>query len=223
MKVVFIEDVEGVAQGGEVKNVKPGFARNYLIPINLAAPATHDSLQRLSKLRNQAEKDRIKKLSDLTSIGETLTGLRLAIEMSSGPGGKLYGSVTTAIVATKLSELLETTIDRRIVIMPESIRDLGSFTAKIKLHPEVVIDIELLVHPTGIDPEAFIQQLDEQELASDEATKVELAPDSSEIDDSLIEVDDESGVSEDTEPQPEGQAESKTDSDTDNIVDEIKS
>ena len=64
MKVVFLEDVEGVAQGGEVKEVKPGFARNYLIPKHLAVIATHDSLLKLDKLRNQSDKDRIKKLND---------------------------------------------------------------------------------------------------------------------------------------------------------------
>jgi large subunit ribosomal protein L9 len=223
MKVVFIEDVEGVAQGGQVKEVKPGFARNYLIPKNLAVPATHDSLQQLAKLRNQAEKGRTEKLNDMTAIGKRLDGLRLDIEMSSGPGGRLYGSVTTAIIATKLSELLGTTIDRRIIVMPESIRNIGSFTSKIKLHAEVIIDIEILVHPTDIDPEAFIQQLAAQELDPDEVTKVEIDTDISEIDDSVSEVDGESSENEDTELQDEEQAESKTDSDTVNIVDEIKS
>ena len=84
MKVVFLEDVEGVANGGEVKDVKPGFARNYLIPKNLAVIATHDSLQRLDKLSNQAEKDRIKKLNDMTLLGDKLTGIRLDLEMRSG-------------------------------------------------------------------------------------------------------------------------------------------
>ena len=59
MKVVFLEDVEGVAQGGEVKDVKNGFARNYLLPKNLAAPATHNNLQRIEKLRRQANVDRV--------------------------------------------------------------------------------------------------------------------------------------------------------------------
>ena len=55
MKVVFLEDVDGVAKGGEIKEVKNGFARNYLIPKNLAAPATHNQLQRISKLSKQAD------------------------------------------------------------------------------------------------------------------------------------------------------------------------
>ena len=60
MKVVFLEDVEGVAQGGEVKEVKRGFARNYLIPQRLAMPATRDSLQRIDRLKKQAEERRLR-------------------------------------------------------------------------------------------------------------------------------------------------------------------
>ena len=125
----------------EVKDVRPGFARNYLIPKNLAVIATHDSLQRLDKLKNQAEKDRIKKLNDMTLLGEKLTGTRLDLEMRSGPGGSLYGSVTNTIVADTLSELLETAIDKRLITIPDSIRNVGLFIAKIRLHQEVESNI----------------------------------------------------------------------------------
>jgi len=230
MKVVFLEDVEGVAQGGEVKDVRPGFARNYLIPKNLAILATHDSLQRLSKLSNKAEKDRIKKLNNMTALGEKLTGIRVDLEMRSGPGGRLYGSVTNAIVASKLSELLETDIDRRIITIEESIRNVGSFTARIRLHQEVNIDIELLVHPTDIDPETFIEQLAEQEASPDENDQIESVVETSENDnmssdvpeESSNEVDDEPNANEDTAPKDDP-SKAELDSDTDAIVDEKKS
>jgi len=223
MKVVFLEDVEGVAHGGEVKDVRPGFARNYLIPKNLAVLATHDSLQRLSKLSNKAEKDRIKKLNDMTALGEKLTGIRLDLEMRSGPGGRLYGSVTNAIVAAKLSELLETNIDRRIINISESIRNVGSFMAQIRLHQEVNIDIELLVYPTDIDPETFIEQLAEQKASSDENDEVESIAETSENDNTLNDEDNESSKEVDDEPQDDDPSEAELDSDTDAIVDEKKS
>ena len=231
MKVDFLEDVEGVAQGGEVKDVRPGFARNYLIPKNLAVLATHDSLQRLSKLSNQAEKDRIKKLNNMTELGEKLTGIRLDLEMRSGPGGRLYGSVTNAIVAAKLSQLLETDIDRRIITIDESIRNVGSFTAQIRLHQEVNIDVELLVHPTDIDPETFIEQLAEQEASSDENDEVEAIAETSENDNMLDDLDDESSnevddelnANEDTAPKDDDTPKAELDSDTDATVDEEKS
>ena len=227
MKVVFLEDVEGVANGGEVKDVKPGFARNYLIPKNLAVIATHDSLQRLDKLRNQAEKDRIKKLNDMTLLGDKLTGIRLDLEMRSGPGGSLYGSVTNAIVAAKLSELLETTIDRRIIAISDSIRTVGLFTAKIRLHQEVDVEVELLVHPTDTDPETFIQQLADQDSNPDETELVEDDNDTDTINtESSNEPDksnDESGSEEQTETEDADIVEAELDSDTDGKVDEKKS
>tara|TARA_B100000029_G_scaffold262847_2_gene258993 strand:- start:1558 stop:2214 length:657 start_codon:yes stop_codon:yes gene_type:complete len=218
MKVVFLEDVEGVANGGEVKDVRPGFARNYLIPKNLAVIATHDSLQRLDKLKNQAEKDRIKKLNDMTLLGEKLTGTRLDLEMRSGPGGRLYGSVTNTIVADKLSELLETDIDKRLITIPDSIRNVGLFIAKIRLHQEVDIEVELLVHPTDIDPETFVQQLADQKSSSDEIEAIDIES-SSELDSTSAEDFSE----ENNEPQHSDETEPESDSNTESIVDEKKS
>ncbi|MBR62334.1 MAG: 50S ribosomal protein L9 [Dehalococcoidia bacterium] len=218
MKVVFLEDVEGVANGGEVKDVRPGFARNYLIPKNLAVIATHDSLQRLDKLKNQAEKDRIKKLNDMTLLGEKLTGTRLDLEMRSGPGGRLYGSVTNTIVADKLSELLETDIDKRLITIPDSIRNVGLFIAKIRLHQEVDIEVELLVHPTDIDPETFVQQLADQKSSSDEIEAIDIES-SSELDSTSAEHFSE----ENNEPQHSDETEPESDSNTESIVDEKKS
>ena len=100
MKVVFLEDVEGVAQGGEVKEVKRGFARNYLIPQRLAMPATRDSLQRIDRLKKQAEERRLRTISDMKQLAEELGGKRVDVPMRAGAGGRLYGSVTNAIVPT---------------------------------------------------------------------------------------------------------------------------
>ena len=77
MRVVFLEDVAGVAQGGEIKEVKNGFARNYLIPKRLAVLATQDSLQRVERLKHRAEDTRLQKLTDMKALGE---------ELKRGPG-----------------------------------------------------------------------------------------------------------------------------------------
>ena len=98
MRVVFLEDVEGVAQGGDVKEVKNGFARNYLIPKSLAVPATHNALQRVQGLTVQSEKDRVKMLSDMRELATHLEGVRVAVEPGSviaedpcGVGGEVQG------------------------------------------------------------------------------------------------------------------------------------
>ena len=160
MRVVFLEDVEGVAKGGDVKDVKNGFARNFLIPKSLAVPATHDALQRIEKLAQQAEKARLKKLSDMRALGEELKGARVDVEMRAGSGGRLYGSVTNAIVASRLTELTGKQIDRKSVSVPDSLRELGSYKAGVRLHAEVQAEVDILVHPLGTDPDEYLAEME---------------------------------------------------------------
>ena len=101
MRVVFLEDVAGVAQGGEVKEVKNGFARNYLIPKSLAVPATHNALQRVERLARQAEVDRLRRIEDTKALAAELDGVRVDVEMRAGASGRLFGSVTSQIVSRR--------------------------------------------------------------------------------------------------------------------------
>lgn len=171
MRVVFLEDVAGVAHGGDVKEVKNGFARNYLIPKNLAVPATHNALQRVSRLSDQAEKNRIRELSDMRELAQQLEGLQVNVEMRAGGSGQLYGSVTTAIVAERLSALIEREVDRRTIQIDEPIRELGLFDISIRLHSEVETQVNVLVYPTGTAPEAYLASIQgEEEEAEGEET-----------------------------------------------------
>ncbi len=163
MRVVFLQDVAGVAQGGDVKEVKNGFARNYLIPKRLAEPATHNALQRVSQYAEQAERARIKLLEDMRELSATLNGKRVDVEMRAGASGQLYGSVTNAIVAEKLGDMTDREIDRRSIEIESPIRQLGNFDVTIRLHPEVQAQIDVLVHPTGVDPDEWLASLSEEE------------------------------------------------------------
>ena len=168
MRVVFLQDVAGVAHGGDVKEVKNGFARNYLIPKNFAVPATHNALQRVKQYAEQAERARLRLLQDMRELSETLNGKRIDVEMRAGASGQLYGSVTNAIIADKLAELSDREIDRRGIEIGDPIRQLGSFDVSVRLHPEVQAQIEVLVYPTGTTADAWLQSLEEVE-ESDEA------------------------------------------------------
>lgn len=160
MRVVFLQDVAGVAQGGDVKEVKNGFARNYLIPKNYAVPATHNALQRVKQYAENAEKTRLKLLQDMRELSETLNGTRVSVEMRAGASGQLYGSVTNAIIADKLGEISDREIDRRSIEIASPIRQLGSFDVTVRLHPEVQAHIDVLVHPTGMGPDEWLQSLE---------------------------------------------------------------
>lgn len=193
MRVVFLQDVAGVAQGGDVKEVKNGFARNYLIPKNFAVPATHNELQRVKQYAEQAERARLRLLQDMRELSETLNGKRIDVEMRAGASGQLYGSVTNAIIADKLSELSDRDIDRRGIEIGDPIRQLGSFDVSVRLHPEVQAQIEVLVYPTGTTADAWLQSLEEADETEEGA---EAVVDEVESDDSA----DESAESEEDNP-----------------------
>ena len=154
MRVVFLEDVAGVAQGGDVKEVKNGFARNYLIPKSLAVPATHNALQRIKRLAREADSVRLKQLNDMRELAEALNKVRVKVEMRAGASGRLYGSVTNAIIADELSNMVGAEIDRRTVVLEEPIRELGLFGVRLRLHQDVDAQIEVLVYAMGTDPDA---------------------------------------------------------------------
>ena len=163
MRVVFLEDVSGVAQGGDIKEVKNGFARNYLIPQRLAMPVSREALQRVQRLTKQAESKRLKLLTDMRALGEALDGTRIDIEMKAGASGRLYGSVTGAIVAEHLSQLIEQEIDRRTVEIPEPIRQTGRHDLSLRLHSEVEANISVLVYPSGSDPAELLAAIEAKE------------------------------------------------------------
>ncbi len=192
MRVVFLEDVEGVAQGGDVKEVKNGFARNYLIPKNLAVPATHNALQQIQSIAERSEEERVRTLTDVRALAEALEGTLINIEMRSGVNNRLYGSVTNAVLADELSKITSREIDRRTVILPEPIRELGLFEVTLRLHPEVEVPISVLVYPIGADPETALANARGEEVAeepADEAAEESTSEDAAE--ESVAGVEDE--------------------------------
>jgi len=152
MKVVFLEDVEGVALGGEVKEVKNGFAKNYLIPSKLAAPATHNNLQRIEKLSSQSDVTRIKQLEDMKDLAEAIEGTEINMEMRAGANNRLYGSVTGTMVADAVMESTGRLVERRMVQLDDPIREVGVYDVPIRLHPEAIATVKISVYATGTDP-----------------------------------------------------------------------
>ena len=199
MRVVFLEDVPGVAEGGDIKEVKNGFARNYLIPKSLAVPADHNALQGVQRLKRQAGEVRAQALADFKELAQALDGVQVNIEMRSRTGGLLYGSVTGPMIASELSKIIGTEIDRRTIEIPEPIRELGTFDLNVGLHPEVEAAIKVLVYPTGTDPNAQEEPSEEEEDVAEEGVAEELPRDELGEDESgdLEEPED------DTEDEPE--------------------
>jgi len=204
MKVVFLEDVEGVALGGEIKEVKNGFARNYLIPQELAAPATHNNLQKITKLSRKAETERIQKLDDMKQLSEAIDGTEILIEMRAGSNDRLYGSVTGTMVADALNDITGQSIERRLVQLDNPIRELGSFDVPIRLHADVNATIKVTV--TSGDAVELEDDLEDpgQEQIAPEAESDNLSTDVIASGEDAVE---ESGTAETVISEPESSVE----------------
>lgn len=147
MKVVFFEDVEGTAQVGDVKDVKNGFARNFLLPRGIAAAATKDNLFRAEALAEHENRRQAKLDEEWGPIAEKLRELTLPMEARVGETGRLFGSVTNRDVAEALTKELGRDIEQRQVLISEPIRALGPHPVPVKLTRSMTIDVNVEVVP----------------------------------------------------------------------------
>ncbi|NOX20626.1 MAG: 50S ribosomal protein L9 [Nitrospirae bacterium] len=144
MKVILKEDVDRLGSVGDIVNVKPGYARNYLIPRNLAVVANPKNIKEFEHykrvLRQKAEK--IKNAAQ--ALADKLSSKVLTIKAKAGEEDKLFGSVTTIDIEKALTaEGFE--IDRKKIILEEPIKRLGEYKVKVKLHKDVVAELTVQV------------------------------------------------------------------------------
>lgn len=144
MKVILRQDVDNLGQMGTIVNVKPGFARNYLIPRELAYHATPNALRIFELEKKQFEKLRAFEKADAEKIAVQISDLQVSIPMKVGEEGRLYGSVTTQMIAQEL-ELRGYDIDKRQILIEDTIKTLGVFDVKVKLHSEIIANLKIWV------------------------------------------------------------------------------
>ncbi len=144
MKIILRQDVPNLGDMGEVVNVKDGYARNYLIPREMAYFASEGAIKRIEVEKKQYTKKLADEKVSAEATAEKIADLQISIPMKVGDEGKLYGSVTQQLIAQELS-LRGFEIDRRNIVIDEPIRTLGVFDVKVKLHPEVISDLKIWV------------------------------------------------------------------------------
>ena len=145
MKVLFLQDELPTARAGDIRDVKNGFARNYLIPRGIAVLATEHQLRRAEKLRAEAEQRRLRELNEWRDIANELAEQPVELTVRTGPTGRLYGSVTNTMIAARLSELTGRMIERKRVRMQEQIRIIGEYRLPVRFMDEVDATITLKV------------------------------------------------------------------------------
>ena len=148
MKVLLIKDVYKLGRAGDIKKVADGYGRNYLLTHKLAVLATAGALKLTDKIRSQADVRRTEVNSELRELATQINGVTLIFSAKAGETGKLYGSITTQDVATALQEKIRFEVKKHQIDM-QPIRNLGEFTANVRLTMDLVPKIKLLVHREG--------------------------------------------------------------------------
>jgi large subunit ribosomal protein L9 len=140
MEVILLERVEKLGHIGDVVNVKPGFARNFLLPQKKALRATEDNKKRFEEQRAQIEANNLKRRQDAEGIKDRVEGLKIVLIRQASETGILFGSVAARDIAEGVTNA-GFTIDRRQVIMDKPIKTLGLHPVRVALHPEVIVTV----------------------------------------------------------------------------------
>lgn len=197
VQVVFLADVPPKHSAGDVRAVSGGYARNYLIPQGLAAPATTDQLKRIEKIKKAAEEKRARDTADLKGVADRLEGLSVTLKGRSGQGGHLYGSITTMAIAQALTEAVGHDIDRRIISLTEPIRDLGTFQVPVRLHMDLIPTVTVVVEDAA--GRYFAQSAEDEASEEAEEAVAEESPEAA-VDEAVEVVDGEPEEAADEEP-----------------------
>ena len=144
MKVILRKDQDKLGQVGAVVDVKDGYARNYLIPKGIAYPASNGSMRALDEEKKQAERRSTKELKTSEKLAQELEKLSITIKMKVGEDEKLFGSVTSQMIADAVKEK-GFDLDKRIFELPEPIKALGIYNVDVKLHQSVTGKVKVWV------------------------------------------------------------------------------
>lgn len=144
MKVIFLEDVKGKGKKGETKNVSEGYARNYLIPNQLAVEATKGNMKNLEAQKKSEQKKQEENLAEAEAYKAELEALEVKITAKAGEGGRLFGAISTKQIAETLAKMKKK-VDKRKIMLDEPIRSLGYTNVPIKIHPEVIATVKVHV------------------------------------------------------------------------------
>lgn len=163
MKVILLQDVEGLGKAGDLKDVADGYARNYLLRRHLAAGATPTLLAN-HKQQIAAQQRKLEKLAEEhRALAERLAQITLTFKARVGRQGRLYGSITSQDIAAGLRDVEDLTIDRRLIELSSPIRAVGSYPIAIKIAPK-------------LEPKITVNVIDEAEATAPESAQTPETP-----------------------------------------------
>lgn len=143
MQVILLQDVKALGKKGEMVKVSEGYARNYLIPKNLAQPANAGNINNMKTQMAAKDFHKAEEKAAAEALKAKLDGATVTFSLKAGAGGKMFGSVTAKEISDELKRLFSTEIDKKKINLPVAIKSFGEYTAEIKLYPEVAAKIKV--------------------------------------------------------------------------------
>jgi large subunit ribosomal protein L9 len=146
MKLILTQEVSALGSAGDIVEVKDGYGRNYLVPRGLAIKWSKGGESQVAALRRGRDVREVKDLGEAKAIAESLSGLSVKLSSRAGEGGRLFGSVTPADVVDAVAAAGGPKLDKRRVELPSNhIKNVGSHTVSVRLHPEVTASLDIQV------------------------------------------------------------------------------
>ena len=158
MKVVFLDDVPGIASSGEIKNVADGYARNYLIPRKMALLASSAAIKQAEARKRERARQRAETEAQLKEQASLIEGKNIEIPARVGSKERLYGSITSADIARELENSFGVVIDKRKIEMEENIHELGNYEIAAKLGKDIVPRINVTVVEQRVEKEDEVKK-----------------------------------------------------------------
>ena len=230
MKVLFLQDVRPRARAGDVKEVKNGFARNYLIPQGFAVQATEHELRRAAGLRQQADDRGLQEAREWQDVADALQDEKVRIEVRTGPTGRLYGSVTNTMIAAELARMTGRKIDRKGIQIPAPIRAVGDYKIPARLVEGVsaTLVVEVVADDASVELNKQLEEVsdlivEEDKNILDPSFKEALAAAEARIDAEASGESEESDESDDESESESESGEAADESESDETADESNS
>jgi large subunit ribosomal protein L9 len=175
MEVILRQDIEKVGLRGEVVDVAPGFARNYLLPRKLAETATPAKVAELRKLEDKRARHEAQSFEQAQEIAQRLEADELRFDVQAGETGTLFGSVTATDIAERLWESKKLRIDRRKLELSESIKRIGRYQVPVELFADVTATLRLAIVPEGgeLPPQEELDAIAAAEAEAEAAAQAE--------------------------------------------------
>jgi len=145
MKVVFIEDISAKEKKGDIKEVSDGYARNFLLPRGLALPASPGAVKASEKISQERERKRVRQNDEYAELARQIEGKELRFKGKASSKGTLHGSITSADIADKLSDLVNVDIDKKKIALKSSLHNIGEYEVDVVFTRDATAKIMIVI------------------------------------------------------------------------------